>query len=75
MEVYNTKMWRKLRRARLMANPLCEMCGRELSVQVHHVDSFMKYQGEERRRRGFDVHNLQALCEKCHRLLHKKSVE
>lgn len=54
MEVYNTRKWRKLRRARLIANPLCEMCGKELSVQVHHVDSFMKYQGMERRQRGFD---------------------
>jgi 5-methylcytosine-specific restriction endonuclease McrA len=75
MEVYNTKKWRKLRRARLITNPLCENCGKELSEQVHHIDPFMKYQGEERKQRGFDLHNLQALCDKCHRLLHRKNVE
>jgi hypothetical protein len=72
-EVYNTRLWRRLRLARLMEHPLCEVCGYALSVQVHHTDSFMKYEGPERRQHGFDPDNLRAVCGECHRRLHAGS--
>ena len=35
-EIYNTNRWQKLRKAKLMANPVCEICGKEMATQVHH---------------------------------------
>ena len=48
-KIYNTVMWKRLRRAHLMGNPLCEVCeavGRtEMAVDVHHLRSFAKLEG------------------------------
>ena len=35
--VYNTPMWRNLRKSMLMMHPLCQYCLRELATEVHHV--------------------------------------
>jgi predicted HNH restriction endonuclease len=51
------------------------MCGRELSTEVHHIDPFMRYEGMERRERGFDPDNLQALCGECHRRVHGEIID
>lgn len=69
--IYNTPAWGRLRRYKLNACPLCELCGKEQSEEVHHRDSFMNYlDPRERYRVAFDPSNLLALCGLCHRRLH-----
>ena len=71
-EIYNTDRWKKLRKAKLMLNPVCEICGKELAKQVHHKDSFLKYENLLKRKEvAYDFDNLQSLCELCHIKLHR----
>ena len=73
-KIYNTVMWKRLRRAHLMGNPLCEVCeavGRtEMAVDVHHLRSFAKREGMARREAAFDASNLVSLCKVCHQAVH-----
>ena len=52
--IYNTPQWKNLRKVVLMKQPLCVDCqaelaekgktdGDTLAIDVHHIDSFMKY--------------------------------
>lgn len=76
--VYNTKRWRDLRLTFLQNNPLCLRCKKEekivSAVEVHHkiplssVDTI-----REKQEIGFDVENLEGLCEKHHKEAHSKS--
>lgn len=72
--IYATTRWRKLRLAKLMQNPLCEKCLQKgiitPSVDIHHIDSFMNYEGLKRIDKAFNYNNLMALCTKCHKELH-----
>ena len=40
-KLYNTSRWRKLREAKLIENPLCEICAEsgitKQATQVHHI--------------------------------------
>ena len=45
---------------------VCECCGTQIVLHVHHVESFAKF--PERR---FDPHNSEVLCPKCHRSRHR----
>ena len=69
-KVYQSAKWKKLREAKLMANPLCEQCLQtgivKPAVDVHHIDSFMNYTGNMRLQKAYDFHNLQSLCKDCH---------
>jgi len=46
---------------------VCECCGTQVVLHVHHVESFAKF--PERR---FDPHNSEVLCPKCHRSRHRR---
>nr|WP_320038870.1 HNH endonuclease signature motif containing protein [uncultured Bacteroides sp.] len=74
--VYNTKRWKELRTLKLMLNCLCEECEKmdkvTVATEVHHKDSFMKYQGIEREEKAFDIDNLESLCSDCHKKEHGK---
>lgn len=70
--VYNTPQWKKLRISYLMEHPLCELCGEQLAVDVHHkVEISTGKNEEEMKKLGFDSNNLMSLCKKCHQFLHK----
>lgn len=73
-EVYDTRRWRKLRMSKLMAQPLCEDCLSRGKItpatQVHHVDSFMNYEGDKRLQKAYDYNNLMSLCVECHERMH-----
>lgn len=61
-ELYKTAEWRNLRRKKLLECPVCEICGSEINLQVHH----------RKAPRGnpdlfFDIFNLQTVCADCHR--------
>ena len=69
-------MWRKLRQAKLMLNPLCEICQNKgvvtPAIEVHHRDSFMNYDGAKRLELAFNPDNLMSVCKSCHQELHNK---
>lgn len=76
VEIYGTRLWRRLRESHLMEHPLCEVCegmGRVVRAEdVHHIDSFMNYEGEARLQAAYDPNNLLSVCRTCHNWLHRK---
>lgn len=75
-DIYNSRQWKKMRKAKIMMNPLCEECEKLNKItparQVHHIDSFMDYEGDERLAKAFDFSNLESLCNECHEKMHNK---
>lgn len=69
-KVYQTTKWKKMRLAKLMTSPLCEICLSKgitnIAIDIHHIDSFMAYTGLKRMNKAFDFNNLQSLCKECH---------
>lgn len=74
IKVYNTSRWKKLRIAKLMKDPLCEMCLQKgiitLAIDVHHLDSFMNYEGLDRVEKAYNINNLMSICKQCHQKEH-----
>ncbi len=74
-KVYQSAKWKQLRQAKLMADPLCEVCLVngiiKPAIDVHHIDSFMNYTGSKRLQLAYDYGNLQSLCKECHAKLHQ----
>lgn len=73
-EVYNSATWRKMRLAKQMANPVCEVCEMEnkvsLTEDIHHLITFTNLTGTERDAVAFDYKNLIALCKLHHWEIH-----
>ena len=69
-KIYQSVEWKKLRLAKLKANPLCEVCLTKgivkPAIDVHHINSFMNYSDNKRLQLAFDYNNLQSLCKECH---------
>jgi 5-methylcytosine-specific restriction endonuclease McrA len=65
--LYASNEWKQLSRAKRIANPLCEECGR-LAEQVHHKRSANEYP-----MLFFDWDNLQSVCKECHGKKRKSS--
>ena len=74
--VYQDVRWQRLRVAYLADHPLCEECQRQgvvrEAVDVHHVRSFMDFEGARRIEVALDYDNLMALCKECHQALHNR---
>jgi 5-methylcytosine-specific restriction endonuclease McrA len=64
----STGRWRRVRRAKIQNDPLCEDCKRRQKVteakQVHHIVPLSE--GGSR----FDTDNLMSLCAPCHQRRH-----
>lgn len=71
-KLYNNTQWRKLRQSYIMEHPICELCGKELATDCHHLSSPFNdgLSDIERIGRLLDASNLQALCKECHCRLH-----
>lgn len=73
-KIYQSTRWKKLRLAKLMSQPLCELCLAKgiitPAIDVHHIDSFMNYTGTDRLSKAYDFTNLQSICKYCHSSLH-----
>lgn len=71
---YNNKEWRKLSNYKRKCNPLCEVCLMLDKItpaeDVHHLDSFTKYEGAERIAKLLDFSNIISLCKSCHHEIH-----
>ena len=74
-EVYDSSLWRRIRKAKLREDPLCEVCSLEnkitLGEDIHHLRSFLKAETiEERDQLAFDSNNLLTVCRKHHNEIH-----
>lgn len=72
--IYQSTKWKKLRSAKLMQQPLCEICLENGVItpadDVHHIDSFLNYSGNQRLYKAFDFANLMSVCKECHGKIH-----
>lgn len=76
--VYNTGFWRKLRITYLAQHPLCENCQKNnkttLATTVHHKYEISNGVTKQQKQNiGFNYNNLMAVCEDCHKLIHKEN--
>ena len=73
-QIYQSIKWKKLREAKLMEQPLCEVCLAKGIItpaeDVHHKDSFLNYNGTLRLWKAFDYSNLMSVCKGCHGQIH-----
>lgn len=78
-DVYNTTRWRNIRKAKLMKDPLCEIClleGRTtLAEDVHHLCSFVDYADNQALTLAFDSNNLCSVCKHCHWRCHNGDLQ
>ena len=77
MAIYNSARWRRLREAKMISDPLCEMCLRKgitrPATDVHHIQSFMDAMDMETRRAlVFYPFIFMCLCDECHRAIDKR---
>jgi 5-methylcytosine-specific restriction endonuclease McrA len=72
IRLYNKAAWKRLRLGYLISHPTCEICGKELATDVHHINSPFDdgLSEEERIGKLLNPSNLQALCSRCHGTLH-----
>lgn len=75
IKVYNSSRWKKLRIAKLMKDPLCEMCLQKgiitAATDSHHKISFLSTDDSNKRLElAFDYDNLMSICKVCHQLIH-----
>ena len=85
--IYNSREWKELRRAKLRAQPLCEMCleeGRNQGVKrgyvrsatcVHHIVPIETATTKEEMWRlaiGCGLSGLMSLCDECHHKIHEE---
>lgn len=74
-KIYQTKRWARLRAAKIMDEPLCEICKKKgiyrPAEDVHHITSFMSTNDPMQRTfLAFDYSNLMAVCKGCHQKIH-----
>lgn len=74
-DIYNTTLWKRMRLAKLMEQPLCEVCLLQnvttLAEHCHHLVSFMEGENEvERDALAYNSNNLISVCQKHHSDLH-----
>lgn len=71
--VYNTSRWRRLRLTYLVKHPICEICQKEIAVEVHHKQKLSTAKSiDEMKALGFNSNNLMALCADCHKDIHRR---
>lgn len=62
--IYHTPEWKRIRKARLLLNPLCQPC-EELGLVIPAKDVDHKVEVEDGGE-VFDIENTQSLCRSCH---------
>lgn len=69
--IYNCKTWKTLRNNYISDHPVCEICGKKEASSVHHIIPFSTGTNEEEMKLlAYDVNNLKALCNECHKFIH-----
>lgn len=75
-KLYNSPFWKNLRKAKIQANPVCEMCLEEGKIspteEIHHIKPILSGKDElEMAQIAYDYDNLISLCKECHHKIHK----
>lgn len=67
-QLITSARWNKLRKYKLIQNPICERCHEKLASEVHHIEPLNKFRDDPKLMeiKCFDIDNLQALCKDCH---------
>lgn len=69
-KVYNSRKWRRVRKAYLESqNYLCERCGQPARI-VHHK-KYLTAENASDNEIAYDFDNLEALCQNCHNTEHE----
>ena len=73
-QLYQMKQWRDLSHYFRMTHPMCQICKKNVSEHVHHINSPFDYglSEVEKIARLLDPDNLMALCAECHNRLHQE---
>ena len=66
-EYLKSSHWKQLRQEKIEKNPLCEKCGVDSNLDVHHLLYKNLY--------DISLDDLQTLCRKCHDEEHKKIIK
>lgn len=73
-EIYQTAKWKRLRSVQMQQHPICQVCEIEnhlkFAQHVHHLDSYLNYEGLERISKAYDPNNLISVCADCHNRIH-----
>ena len=66
--------WKKIRDAKIKANPLCECCNEQLAQEVHHIQPLEDFSHDPQtmEQLAYDPGNLQSLCRECHYKIHRE---
>lgn len=70
---YNSKQWRKLRRAYTAAHPLCERClakGETTPTKIIHHKQYITPENINNADVTLNWDNLEAVCQDCHNAIH-----
>lgn len=70
----HSRRWTDTRKLKLQMNPLCEVCQKELSNEVHHIIPVERFTNNMplMEEMFFKINNLQSLCHKCHSNIHRE---
>lgn len=72
-DYYDLNQWKQLSYDMRKEHPICQLCGKNKSTEVHHIFPFM-HQFEDVREEVFlDKDNLICLCTDCHHQVHTKN--
>lgn len=71
-KLIHSRKWKEVRDIKIQMNPLCEICGKELSQEVHHIQPLENYTNNYplMEQMAYDINNLQSLCHQCHKNIH-----
>lgn len=70
---YKSKRWQKLRRQKLIQNPMCERCAKKgiyVPAYIVHHKEYITEQNYEDDNIFFNINNLESLCKQCHNTEH-----
>ena len=69
-DYYSLSIWKSMSNELRKEHPICQLCGKNKSTEVHHIFPFM-HQFEDVREEVFlDKDNLICLCTDCHHQVH-----
>ena len=65
---YNTRRWKDVREQKLARDPVCELCGSYMDLEIHHDVPITEDQRRARDEQAAypDVVLLTVLCKSCH---------
>lgn len=70
---YSLSIWKTMSQELRKEHPVCQLCGKNKSTEVHHIFPFMHQFEDIREEVFFDKDNLICLCSDCHHQVHAKN--